>query len=147
MPCPGGLFPSILNRRWFLLAINSGWFLKIDFTGLLNFSINFFQGGLSILLERWWRGLIGKRVRFFKVTVGLFLLLFTNCSVQNCLRPARNRGQSPSCPVWWDPWCKSSLIWTKCIHSWLGLWFQKGSVQSSFGWSPGRWKLRVNCRP
>lgn len=84
------------------------------------------------------KNVIGKEVRFFKVTVGLFLLLFSNCSVQNCLSPARNRGRSPPWPVWWAPWCKSSLIWRKECSQMLedvvsGLVFPLGD--GHFGWT------------
>lgn len=84
------------------------------------------------------KNVIGKEVRFFKVTVGLFLLLFSNCSVQNCLSPARNRGRSPPWPVWWAPWCKSSLLWRKECSQMIGdvvsgLVFPLGD--GHFGWT------------
>lgn len=154
MPCPSVLFSSIFNKRWFSLAISSCWFLKVDFTGLLNFSINFSQGDLSILLERWQRGVIGKQVRLFKVIVGLFLLLFSNWSMWNCLSFPTSGDLSPVLTdgLWSDGLCGANalsclekLVLTSCVVT----WFQRKSVESlakspslvvplgdgNFGWS------------
>lgn len=156
MSCPSDLFSSIFNKRWFSLAISSCWFLKMDFTGLLNFSINFSQGGLSVLLEGWQRGVIGNQVRLFKVIVALFLLLFSNWSMQNvwALLEAEVGAWS------WPTVCgltgglvqMLSFTWGSLCDQLRGATVSEKecrvhSQNPSFGFSPGRWKCWVKSLP